>query len=565
MRLGNIVVCVLALAASMAAQGANAAKEPGQASLEGSVVKEPSGEPLKKAIVELIAENQEEGGNYTATSDQDGHFKIAGIQPGRYRMFVERPGHIEVDQKRRRSQGVVLSLSAGQELKDQTLHMLLAAILTGRVLDEDGDPMPDVEVTVLRRKASSGHLKLESRGGTQTNDLGEFRIGGLLAGKYYVSARPAPNFQSLVPAQKSADEAGATSPDTVYVTTYYPNTADQAQAAAIELHPGDETPVNFSLLRTHTVHIRGSVAGLAPGGKAVVMLRARDSNAMLMGSEVDQQGKFEIPHVAPGPYTIIATTVMADSPQSAPRNIEVADANIDGLTLAPLAGGVIHGRVHFDGKAKLDPSLVFVSARRIDGGDEFSDMVQFDSGGIATLGPFGRVKPDGSFELKDVPPGLHEIEVSGDFKGIADYFVESVVVGTKEVAESGLNVNGGTLAVDVRLSSGAGIVDGSVADDKDGKKEPVANAVVVAVPAEKYRKRSSRYQRAATDQDGRFSLRGLHPGEYTLYAWEILEGDDYLDPDFLKPFESQGTAVKVEKSTRQSTALKVLAAPAGQP
>jgi hypothetical protein len=560
MRLGNIVVCVLALSASMAAQSANGTKEPGKASLQGSVVKEPSGEPLKKAIVELIAENQEAGANYTATSDQDGHFKIAGVQPGRYRMFVERPGFIEVDQKRRRSHGVALSFEGGQELKDQTLHMLLAAILTGGVLDEDGDPMVDAEVRIFRRKFPSRLLKLEPLGGGQTNDLGEFRIGGLLAGKYYVSASPSPNFQSLVPIQKGADEA-----DTAYVTTYYPNTVDPEQAAAIELHPGDETPVDFSLVRTHTVRIRGSVSGLAPGAQAVVMLRARDSNAMFMGSEADKEGKFEIPHVAPGAYTIIATTVMADSPQSAPRNIEVTDANIDGLTLAPLAGGTIRGRIHFDGKAKLDPSRLFVAVRHIDGEDEFSDVVQFASDGVGALPPLGQVKPDGSFELKNVPPGLYEIAVSGDFKGMPEYFVESVAVGTKEVADTGLNVNGGTLAVDVTLSSGAGIVDGSVAADKDGKKELVANAVVVAVPAEKYRKRSSRYQRAATDQHGRFTLRGLHPGEYTLYAWEILEGDDYLDPDFLKSFEGQGTALKVEKSSRRSAALKVIAAPPGQP
>src|ERR1700731_4457441 len=146
MRQVIILVCLLALGRQTSAQDAPAAKEPGKASLEGNVVKEPTGEPLKKAIVELIAENQEEGGNYTATSAQDGHFRIRGIQPGRYRMFVERPGYVEVDEKRRRSQGVVLSFEGGQELKDQTLHMLAAAIITGRVLDEDGDPMADVEV-----------------------------------------------------------------------------------------------------------------------------------------------------------------------------------------------------------------------------------------------------------------------------------------------------------------------------------------------------------------------------------------------------------------------------------
>lgn len=562
MRQGIIVVCVLALATQAAAQGSAAAKEPAQASLQGSVVKEPSGEPLKKAIIELITENQGEGGNYTATSDPDGHFKITGIQPGRYRMFVEHPGYLEVDKKRRRSQGIVLSFDAGQELKDQTLRMLPAAILTGRVLDEDGDPMPDVEVTVFWRKFSSGRLKLESRGGMQTNDLGEFRIGGLLAGKYYVSASPSPNFQSLVPTPRSAAETGSPSADTAYVTTYYPNTVDRAQAAAIELHPGDETPVDFSLVRTHTARIRGSVTGLAPGAKAVVMVRAHDSDAMFLGSEVDKDGKFEIPHVAPGTYTVMATTAMADAPQSAARNIQVTDANVEGLRLAPLKGGAIRGKIHIGGKARLDPSILFVSVRRIDGEDEFTDVVQFATDGVGSLPPLARVKADGGFEMKDVPLGLYEIEVSGDSNGMADYFVESVGTGTKEISDAGLNVNGGTLPVDLMLSPGAGIVDGSVAD---AKKEPVANAIVVAIPEAKYRKRQSRYQRSATDQDGHFTLRGLYPGEYTLCAWEVLDGDDYLDPEFLKTVESQGTAVKLEKSSRQNVTLRVIPAPSDQP
>jgi hypothetical protein len=392
--------------------------------------------------------------------------------------------------------------------------------------------------------------------------LGEFRIGGLLAGKYYISASPSPNFHSLVPTPKSADEAGSPSADAAYVTTYYPNTVDRAQAAAIELHPGDETPVDFSLVRTHTARIRGSVAGLPPGVKAVVLVRARDSNAMFLGSEVDKDGKFEIPHVAPGAYTVIATTAMADAPQSAARNIQVSDANIEGLRLTPLNGSGIQGKIHLAGKARLDPSILFVSVGRIDGEDEFTDVVPFATDGISTFSPFGRVKADGSFELKDVPPGLYEIEVSGDSKGMADYFVESVVVGTKEVAETGLNINGGTYAVDVTFSSGAGVVDGSVANDK---KEPVANAVVVALPEAKYRKRQSRYQKSSTDQDGHFTLRGLHPGEYTLYAWEALDGNDYLDPEFLKTVESQGTPVKLEKSSRQNVALRVSPAPTDQP
>jgi hypothetical protein len=105
-------------------------------------------------------------------------------------------------------------------------------------------------------------------------------------------------------------------------------------------------------------------------------------------------------------------------------------------------------------------------------------------------------------------------------------------------------------------------VEGSATNDK---KQPVANAVVIAVPDTTYRKRKSHYQKASTDQLGRFRLRGLRPGNYTLFAWEVLEEDQYLDPEFLKKFEDQATLVKVEKASHQTVALKVIPAPAEQP
>jgi hypothetical protein len=554
------MVCFLVLAGQVSAQEAPAAKETGKASVAGRVIKEPGGEPIKKAVIELIGQNQSENGNYTATSDQEGHFQIHGIEPGRYQMFAERTGFIEVDQKRRRSRGLYLSFSAGQELQDQTLHMLAAAALTGRVLDEDGDPMSDADVRIYRRRFGPKGLRLEPLGGTRTNDLGEFRIGGLLADKYFVCVVPPEGFQNMFGVQKSGVKDAAATQGT-YVTTFYPNATDRAQAAPIELHAGEETPVDFSLSRVHTVKVRGSVAGLPANAEAAVMIRGQDSDALMLGSEVDKQGKFEISHIAPGMYTIIATTAMIDSPLSAPRTIQVGDADIDGVILAPFAGTLIRGKVRFEGKDKPG-AYDSIVVRRIDGGDEFSDIVPFTSDGIGTLPPVAQVQPDGSFELKDVPPGIYEVEFSSAVKGLQSYLVDTVVLGKMDVAETGLKANGGTLTIDVALSAIAGEVNGVV---QNKKTEPFPGAVVVAVPEEKYRKRENRYKKSATDQQGRFSLGSLRPGNYTLYAWEVLDADEYLDPDFLKQFEGQGTPIKVEKGGHLTIELKVIPTAVDQP
>jgi len=132
------------------------AKPANRAVIEGLVTKEPGSEPVKKAVIELIAESQIEGGNYTAVSGVDGGFRIEGIVPGRYHLFAERTGLLEVDRFRARSEGRVLTLAAGQEVKDLRIRLQAAAVVRGRVTDEDGDPMVNAQVSVLRQTFASG-------------------------------------------------------------------------------------------------------------------------------------------------------------------------------------------------------------------------------------------------------------------------------------------------------------------------------------------------------------------------------------------------------------------------
>jgi len=203
-----------------------------------------------------------------------------------------------------------------------------------------------------------------------------------------------------------------------------------------------------------------------------------------------------------------------------------------------------------------------VYLRRSDGGSEASEGVTFADESMTVSSGMGRVKADGTFELKNVPSGIYDVEVSGDAKGMGDCFVESVLAGTKDFADSGLKVNGGAISIDVTVSTGAGIVDGVVANEKN---EPIAGAVVVAVPEEKYRKQQNRYGKVTTDQGGRFTLRGVRPGTYTLFAWETLDGDDYFDPEYLKKYEGHETTLQIEKGQHQNTSLKVILAAPDQP
>src|SRR5260370_22900450 len=231
------------------------------ATVAGIVTKDPGGEPMKKALVELIAESQATGGNHTALTGADGAFHMDNIAPGRYRLFAERTGYLEVDKHRPRSDGRLLTLKAGQELKDVLIRLQAAAVIEGRVTQEDGDPLPDAQLAELRQTFALGRRHWEQAGGERTNDLGEYRIANLPAGSYYISVTPPLDFKCLIEAANAPvsdpRNAASGSPErpapTSYKTTYYPGTKERTQAAPIDLHAGDDFPANFSLTPSPTV------------------------------------------------------------------------------------------------------------------------------------------------------------------------------------------------------------------------------------------------------------------------------------------------------------------------
>jgi Carboxypeptidase regulatory-like domain len=524
------------------------------ASVQGRVAKDPGGEPVKKALVELIAENQTEGGDYTAVTGPDGGFRVEGVVPGRYRLFVERTGYMEVEKHHARPEGRVLTLTAGQEVTDLLVRLQAAAVVDGRVTDEDGDPLPDAQVTVLRQTFAAGHSHWQQAGAERTNDLGEYRIAGLAAGNYYVSVNPPPDFRNLIAGTSNTPAADTkTNPPTAYATTYYPGTQDLRQASPIQLHAGDEFPVNFSLAPSPSIVIRGSIASLAGGASsAIVMLQSKDFNLTLNGAEIHNDGTFEIHDVAPGAYTVVAT-VSGATPLMARQALQVGSENIEGLRLVPQSGGWVHGRLRVESKlpGRVDLGQFFLSLGSAEGDDDLLSALSLGEG-FATVTHVGG---DGSFEWKNVPPGHYYIDLAGDPGASADWFIKSVAAGGRDATDPGFSVGGGVAAVDLVASANGAAIDGVVAN---AKGEAQANATVVAVPEARFRSRIDRYRKTVSDQSGHFVLHGLPPGEYTLFAWESVDGDAYYNSEFLKSYEGQGKVLRVSESDRKSLQLAVI-------
>ena len=557
MKLASALLLILTLSATVFSQDAKP-QSSRRATVEGIVTRDPESQPVKKALIELIAENQSEAGNYTAMTSADGTFRIDNILPGRYHLFAERTGLLDLDRQRRHTDGQILTLAPGQELKNLHLRLQAAAVIHGRVTDEDGDPLPNAEVNALRQTYVAGHKHWENAGADRTNDLGEYRIANLPAGSIYISVNPPPDFKSLIENAGTRADARNPKPDApseTYQTTYYPGTPDRGQAAPVQLHPGDEFPADFSLAPSPSLSVRGSVLNVPPRASASIMLQSRDFSLILNGADIRNDGSFVIHDVSPGSYTIIATVEGTPVPMMARQSLQVGSASVEGLRLSPQPGTAVQGRVRVEdknGAARFDPQRIFLALQSVDPEQDEAMIASRE-----TFSSIAHVTSVGSFQWTDVPAGNYYVQVMGDSAGNEAWFVKSLAAGGRDVNDSGIALSGGTVSLDLLVSANGAVVEGVAVDHKG---EPVANALVVAVPEPRLRSRTDHYRKTVTDQSGRFTLRGVRPGEYILFAWETVEGDAYYNSDFLKSYEQRGTALQLSEGARKNLQLEIIPA-----
>jgi protocatechuate 3,4-dioxygenase beta subunit len=496
--------------------------------------------PLRKVLVSLAAADGGNDSGGASVTDAEGHFQIDGVRPGAYRVTLERNGFVSTRRRSRTYSSTSFSVAAGQDVTGLLFRMLPAGVIEGKVLDEDGDPLPGAEVIAA---AATGQNAVS---GGQTNDLGEYRISGLPGGEYVVMAQSGqqPALINLKPEEPR-----------VYAPTFYPGTTDRRQATKIQVHPGDEVGANFNLVPSKTFTVRGKVSGVA--GRQPQNTEQEEPTVVLypLDGPIDQhfQGPllpnatFEVGGVLPGSYNAQVIALGRDgwSPIRASQTIEVRDADVDGVQLSPEPPSQIHGQFRIDANNGQIPNWTQLNIQIDPDERENSD------------GPFaGSVAKDGSFTLQ-VPAGNYHVVVTSNSNGESwrDFIVKEVLLNEKDVGDSGFALAGGVTSLEIVASAQGSTIEGNVVDD-DGK--PIAGVLVVCIPDASRRKRRDVYQQIQTDRQGHFALRGLNPGEYQVFTLDD-PADDITDPDFVAAHESLGQTVTLDPGERKGVVLKLAA------
>jgi len=95
--------------------------------------------------------------------------------------------------------------------------------------------------------------------------------------------------------------------------------------------------------------------------------------------------------------------------------------------------------------------------------------------------------------------------------------------------------------------------------------EPVADAVVVAVPETRFRSRPDRYRKALTDQSGRFTLRGLPSAITRCSPGKASTARPTTIPNSSRAMKARSKALHVTEGLRVSVQLKTIPAVEDQP
>ena len=503
-----------------------------RSAIEGQVLNGVTGEPLRKAALTLQIIGVR-GQPMVTVTDAGGQFAIDNIDPGRYLLSAERNGFVRQSYGSRSPNrpGTTLTLERGQRVTDLVIKLMPQAVITGRILDEDNDPIANVTVQTLRYGYMQGKRQLVPTSAEQSNDLGDYRIHGLPAGKYYVIAtvRSRPAGESYPP-------------------VYYPGANDPAAAIQVDVAAGSEVRgIDMTLHHVNTVRVRGKIPDL-PRGTPVRIIPRGSAIPFLGGGPmaqiISQEGDFEIRGVAPGSYVMLIDVQQNGKHRTFRHALEVGNAGLEGITIPIPPEAHIEGQIRVDGQGDINLGILSLQ------------LPLRDPMPVGT--PASPVKPDGSFGIENLAPDTYDVNVSGLPPG---YYLKSASLSGQDVLDSGLTIAGGTAKLELVVSPAGAQVEGVVAD---AKQEPAKDATVVLIPEAARQARRSLFKTASTDQNGHYSIQGIAPGDYIVYAFEDLPPGASQDPDFMKPFERSGQSVTLREGGHESNQLQQIPADESQ-
>lgn len=530
-------------AAGQAPQRDKPVAKTGTAAIKGRIVTADSGMPVRRAKVAL--DNGNPLDSRGTTTDLDGRYEFTELAAGQYRVSASKGMYVtfEYGQQKPFERGKPIDVAEGQVVEKTDIALPRGGVISGVLLDDVGDPAAGVRVTAMRPQYRDGKRGLVSIGrAVETNDIGQYRLYGLPAGGYFVSALPS-TANPAIPVLNTPSGA----------PTYFPGTVSEMEAQRVTVQPAQERSLpDFTLVPSRLVKVSGTATTATGGPVQMVMIMSTSQMsagnampAMGMGT-VKPDGSFQLTNVAPGQYTLMAISNAGGGAQEIIASpLTVAGEDVTGVTLQTTAGFRATGQILFEPgtpPAGLAPSGLTLTA---------TPASQFTmTGGMARAA----IRDDWTFEIK----GLAGQRLFRFSQGLpSGWMIQSVSHGQTDITDTPLDVTEDVERVLITVTNRPARISGSVVDDR-GKPATGCSVVIFPDDAALLPPASTRYLRAPRPgDDGRFKVENLPAATYLVVALESLEPGEENDPDLLEQLRAMATRVTLGWGDAKDLPLKL--------
>jgi hypothetical protein len=517
----------------------------GDGSIRGRVLAADTGEPLRKARVTLAPAGSHAPFVFT---DGEGRYAFANLTAGRYTVAAHKAGFANAAFGARRltSSPIQIEVADGATVDAIDIRLSRAGAISGRIVDNFGDPIEQATVTAQQLVRTHGRFSTTTFATAITDDLGEYRLGGLPAGSFYVSARlAAGQMIGGVTDAAGMPRFGITAVQTVggpasRASAYYPGVIGLPRATPIAVREGEErSSIEFMVVPTRLATL------------SIDFVDAKGSRAEALASLVNVDPPFPGAFVRTIPFQghTVATSLEAGEwtiHARGPQGVGVARVTMGSgdasVTVMLKKGAQVTGRVVLDGTPAPSTDGIQIRAFPLDASVT----------ALMPTVPLTTARTDGTFQLTQVigpveiraiaPPGWSEKAILHDGQDLLDSPID--FTGNEALSD-----------VQVVLTNRLSGLSGTVID---ADKRPVGDYGVLIFPEDRILLRSPRRvaRWVRPNQQGRFFVDDLLPGSYLAIALDQVDEAEVWNADYLDRFRSRATRVTLGDREKKTIALE---------
>ena len=495
-------------------------------SLSGSVVNSATGEAVPHALVRTNGKVQR-----NAFSDTDGRFEFDGMPQCQVTVTAQKPGFFT-------EQDVSLSdsgwINVGPNSNSVTIKLVPQGAIYGRITDSSGLPLEHLPLRLTAQSIREGRKRWEPRGMTETDEDGHFRFPGLMPGTYYLAAGPRQGEIELLPEGQR--------PKTGFPHLYYPGVPDLASAAPIQLTPGLQNEADMSLSAVPLYQVSGVISGHQADQGVGFQVMTPSGDELSLPTNFDMEsGVFKLEDVPAGNYILRALSQSNLQPLRAELRINVA-SNLDSVRMALSPAVSIPVVAHTETRASSGSGSTAVNPQRP---PMTAHLIPADINATEVFSNYERGA--GGMSLQNVDFGSYTV----DLKPHPPWYVQSAMYGQTNVLYDDISVSPGqSYSLDVVLRDDSATIAGTVKWQNGTPQR--ATVVVLPVPASKVEPHTVQVS------GDTFTVSGLAPGDYMVFAFDRVDGIEYANADAMEPYASQAAHVTLTPNQQAQVQLELI-------